>query len=319
MLTEQQRAQRLGKITSSLAAGALGIDEHITPIKAWCEVLGETSGDVINEKAVERGNRLENLVKAYPCDVLDGLSWEDAPFRPHPDVDCFGDSCDALYRRDGKLAYVGEAKTVSGVAAKAYGEEGSDEVPNHTLIQAQWHLMHWPNVEVCLVPVLVGGFSFEFRLYKVRRNQELIDTLTEDLQRWHRDYVVTKRPPPAEAGDTDWIRDRLAEMKKDKFLADTQEIRNLVQQKITAAIVIKEAKATESQAKNRLRMLLGDAEGVRGGDYNVYFRRAKGAPKTDWQALARALGATETDIRAHTAIVDGPRRLTVNPTKSWGG
>lgn len=317
MLTEYQKAARKGKITSSVAAAALGLDRRCTPLAAWCEITGNDKEEVTNEKAIERGNRLESLVLDYPLDLGIGLYKRgDAPFRRHPDIEFFGDSADATYfGEEGQLVSIGEAKTCNQSVGAEYGEEGTDEVPHHTLIQSQWHLMHWPEVDTCLVPILLGGYEFEFRLYRVRRDDDLISTISEDLQKWHRDYVQTGKPPPAEANDTEWIKDRLTDVAEGKWLPDNLEISTLVTQKIEAAEAKKHAAEREEQAKNRLKMLLGDAEGVKATWGNMYYRRSKGKLKTDWRAVAEEVRAPTDIIEKHTAISPGARALRVYPKK----
>ena len=78
MLTTEQREQRKGKITSSVAAAALGLHSYKTPLQAWMDVRGEAPN--VGTKATERGDRLERIVLEYPAEVL-GLKYRPAPFR----------------------------------------------------------------------------------------------------------------------------------------------------------------------------------------------------------------------------------------------
>ena len=94
MLTAEQKAARLGKITSSVAAGALGLSEYMTPVQAWLSVLGESPD--IDTKATDRGNRLEDTVLDYAADELE-LTRADAPFRRHPEAHC-ADASGAAWR-----------------------------------------------------------------------------------------------------------------------------------------------------------------------------------------------------------------------------
>jgi hypothetical protein len=272
----------------------------------------DTDGPPANSKAIERGNRLESLVLEYPCDAIAGLSMTGAPWRVHPEHPALGDSADALYL-DGAGAplYVGEGKTVSAGVAGEYGAEGTDEIPHHTLLQAHWHLMHWPEVGTCLVPVLVGGHRFEFRLYRVGRNADFAATLMAEALDWHAKHVVTGRPPPPEAGDTERLKGILQDVQPGKWVEDSEELKGLVALKVEAAQARKAATEAEERAKNRIKSLLGDAEGCKADWGSVYFRRSKGRTRTDWAAIARERGATDEDIARHTSVGIGARTLRV--------
>lgn len=308
MLTQSQLDARKGKITSSIAAGALGLSSYMTPIQAWLAARGEL-GD-ITSKPIERGNMLEAAVLAYPCEVDPNLTMTGAEFRSHPDRPWAGDSADAVYYRGTDIEAIGEGKTVSQGAAAEYGDEDTDEIPNSTLVQSHWHLIHWPEVNRCLVPVLVGGYRFEFRLYIVDRNPELEGILLDDLAQWHRDYVVTGRMPPAQAGDVDYIRSKYPTASRPMTVA-TPEIRKLAESYREASEAIKQIEQNKGTAGARLRALLGDHEGCRADWGSVSYRNNKPKTVVDWQAIATELGATDDLIEKHTTTKPGARVLRV--------
>jgi hypothetical protein len=79
-----------------------------------------------------------------------------------------------------------------------------------------------------------------------------------------------------------------------------------------------DAKATEKAAKEIAAGLqsdicaaMGDAEVLVGPDGRplVTWKSAKDSAKTDWEALARELGATAEQIAAHTETKPGSRRF----------
>lgn len=348
-LTPEQKQARIGKMTSSVVCAALGLHDKASEIDAWMSVLGEKEWDDGN-KATERGNRLEDPVLAYPADRL-GLSWERAPFRAHPTIPWAADSADALYWKDGAdhLEAIGEGKTVGLGMAGAYGEdELTDDVSRPTLIQAHWHLIHWPEVNQCFVPVLFGGYAFEFKLYRILRDANFEGELLEQVSRWHRDYIVTRKPPPVSEKDTDFLKAKHPTATAKKMLADTAEIEQWARAKVTAQKNVKEFKAAEELAKNKLRELLGDAEGVKAGWGTIWWRNSEGSitidlpsavrelreskkmseddyaklrakvttvktvEEVDYRGLFYLLGGTPEDERRHTIGKPGPRKLTVN-------
>jgi hypothetical protein len=354
MLTEEQKKARLGKMTSSVLCAALGLHEKASPLDAY---LAITEGKNIPEtKPLQRGNLLEPVVLEYPT-VYRGepWRWDKAQFRAHPARPWSADSADAVYWRDGQVSIeaIGEGKTVAGTVADEYGIEGTDQVARPTLIQSHWHLDHWPEVDECLVPVLVGGFRFEFRLYVVRRDANFEGMLVEEAERFMRDYVEPKVLPPATALDLEYLRRVHKVAIGEKWIADTTDIKEWAHRKAQARLARLDSEKEEAEADARLVQLLGDAEGVKAewgkvgfknernevttdfievaravalrnkvsaDDFNkvvAKFTAKRTIEETDWKSVANVLGAHKQDISDHTLIKYGPRvlRVTVDALK----
>lgn len=310
MLTLEQKKLRLGKITSSVAAAALGLNKRMTPLAAWMCARGEMPD--IRSKMTQRGELLEEVTVSYPLELMPEISrFESAPFRQHKKYDFFGDSSDALYfAENGKLIYVGEAKTSAQGMGTQWGEEKTDQIPIEYLIQCHWHLAHWPEVDTCLVPVLIGGFEFEFRLYQVTRNIELEGILLEDLAKWHKDYVQSGKIPPVTSGDTEYIQ-KLYPENKMSFMPDSPAIESLVLKKQELGSKIKTLQSEEECVKNQLRSIIGDHEGVSGYWGKLYYRGGHETQKIDWEKVAKAAGAKKELINQYSSIERTPRVLRI--------
>jgi hypothetical protein len=351
VLTAEQKQARLGKMTSSVLCAAMGLHDRASPLDAY---LAITEGkDIPESKAMQRGNLLEDTVLEYPV-VYKGepWRWDKAPFRPHPSLPWAADSTDALYWRDGQnvIEAIGEGKTVSGPMADEYGIEGTDQVARPTLIQSHWHLIHWPEAPACWVPVLIGGFRFEFRMFELRRDENFEGLLIEEAARFMRDYVTAKKLPPATALDLDYMKRVHRVAVGEKWIADSTDIREWAYKKAQARLVRLTAEKEEDEAEARLAQLLGDAEGVKAAWGKVAFKNerneiaidikavAEAAAKRnganldelvakfttkrtieeiDWRSVASVAGATKQDEAEHTLIKYGPRvlRVTVDELK----
>jgi predicted phage-related endonuclease len=312
-LTDDQISQRLGYITSSVAAAAFGEHEKMTPLDAWMQITGRLPKHE-KTKAMKRGDMLEDLVLDYPCDVL-GLTRHKAPFVKHPSLEWAADSADAIYSDDrvvtDRKEYAGEAKTVSGTASKNWGEEGTDDIPTGALVQSHWHLIHHPKAIRCIVPVLIGGFNFEFRIYYVNRDEEFSSTIIEDLARWHRDYVVADKPPPATASRDSAHILLMHPRSLGKFIEPSDELEQLAREKEAYSAARKDAEEREEIAKTRIRELLGDHEGSIGNGWKITWKNNKDSTKTDWKSIVNEMKPPEDLIRKHTRVVPGPRVLRV--------
>lgn len=319
MLSDEQLKQRAGLVTSSVAAAALGEHSRMTPLDAWMGIKGKLK-PIEGNKAIDRGNALESLVLDYPCDAIN-VTRRDAPFVRHPTLDWAGDSADCLYVHSDGREDVGEGKTASGVVAKEWGDEGTDDIPTGALIQSHWHLIHHPQTGRCIVPVLIGGFSFEFRLYYVARDDEFASAIIEDLARWHRDYVVADKPPPATAASDSRNIIAMHPRSLANYIEPSAELERLAREKNELTIERKDVEEREGIAKTKIQELIGSNEGSLGCGWKVTWKNNKDSLKTDWRAVAEELSAPNDIVNKHTRIVAGARvlRVTVKaPTTAKG-
>lgn len=319
MLTVEQLEARKGKITSSIAAACLGLHPYLTPLQAKARILGLDG--FIRNKATERGNRLEESILSYAADVY-GLSWNYAQFRIHPEFSWSADSCDATYgsktSREGPFVVaIGEGKTAALGPASEYGEEGTDDVPMHVLIQCHWHLIHWPEVDLCYVPVLIGGYQFEFRCYEVHRDSELEGNLLQSLEKWHYEYITCDKEPPADAGDVEYIKDKYpSSCEPLEQVKLGTELDSIVHDYLRFKEETKAAKLREDAVRARLQAEIGARDGFESDAWRITWRSNKSSQKTDYEALANKLLDTKCSedekallLRDHAQIIPGARVL----------
>lgn len=317
MLTPEQKEKRIGKITSSVAAACLGLDKRKSQIQAKLEITGKSNDDDKNKKACDRGDRLEKLILQYPADKH-GLEMVPAGFRNNI-KEWAGDSADAVYSKPGIFVpvMVGEGKSASlGVSAE-YGEEGTDEVPQHTLIQSHWHLIHWPEVDICVVPVLVGGYRFEFREYMVKRDDELEGLILQDLEKWHHDYIVKDKWPDPDHRDTEWLVGKYPVAKFDG-IPSNKDIEDLAKKYNDIREWVGTAEKRKDSIANKLKAIVGEHDGCKADWGSVTWKNTKCRDYVDWEAIAKKLSSHLTDeqkkdiVLEHTVSKHGHRVFRVN-------
>jgi predicted phage-related endonuclease len=124
----------------------------------------------------------------------------------------------------------------------------------------------------------------------------------ESCAKFWRDYVETKTPPPIDgsASCSEWLKTNYpndarpvvdAPPGAEKWARQLREAR--------AALEVAEAK--EKEARNQLVALIGDAAGIRGSDWSVSYRQAKGRASTNWEAVCREAHVSPVLIEKHTA------------------
>lgn len=176
-------------IGGSDVAAIIGISKWRTPLDIYNDKTeeGEPADDQEEDNpSMEWGRRLEPVIREKYADATGfRVSKPNAMFvnTGHPfmiaDVDGI---CE-----DGRIL---ECKTAR--SGKDWGEEGTDEIPQYYQTQVQ-HYMAVLGAPVCDVAVLIGGS--DFRIYTVRRDQELIDLLINDEEEFWEKHVVPGIPP----------------------------------------------------------------------------------------------------------------------------
>lgn len=319
-LTSEQIEARKGLITSSVAAACLGMHPRMSPLQAKHAILGRSQFE--GNAATERGNELEPVVLAYPARKL-GLIYEPAPFRRHPNG-WAADSCDGLYFQDPYVpgldapVLLGEGKTASMGMAREFGEAGTDEVPMTAWVQSHWHLIHWPEVDRCVVPVLLGGYQFEFRMYFIDRDAEIEGRLLDQLAQFHRDYIIGDADPPAVAQDLDWLKEHYSRHAGVELLASTPEIDAIALDYCAAKRELDAVETRVATARARLEQYIGEHPGVETAAGKVTWKSSKASLKTSWEDLAQHLlsGMPEelaaATLQKHTRVAPGPRVFRAN-------
>lgn len=246
---------RKGYIGSSDAAAILGLDPWRSAYDVWASKTGRLRVD-IDSVPMLLGRYLEPAVLSWCEDRLETALTRDV-FRA---IDHRCANFDAVAF---DLPAVIEAKTVGLIARPGYhaafGGEGTDELPDHIVVQVQHQLAvaaaqdDWPAITVAHVPVLLAGVGFV--LYRVERNDALIATLTEAEARFWRDHVEANVPP----------QDVLPSMDTMRHLAREPDVTAELAPEVVATWL--EARANERAAKSeveiaqrRVLAALGDAE-----------------------------------------------------------
>ena len=171
-----------------------------------------------------------------------------------------------------------EAKNVNSFSADGWGVEGTDEVPAGPLLQGQWHMGHLRDagmrVDGCDFAVLVGGM--DFRMYHVRWDAKMFRDLLDIASTFHREHIVPRIPPPVD-GTGAYASYLTAKFPEERapLMEATPEIERWAADLRLRASQLREAEKMTDEAKNRMRALIGDAEGARGPGWWVTWKANK--------------------------------------------
>jgi putative phage-type endonuclease len=207
MITDQQRQTRQRYIGSSDAAAVMGLDPYRSAADIFLEKTGQADGFAGNEHT-ERGNRLEgalldfaeaelaaslsrNYMKVHDGGVLaanfDGIQW-----KVHNGTITAGDPGPVAVNDE---PFIVECKTSSD--PDEWGEPGTDQVPDRVIVQCHHQLyVAGPEFRVAYVPVLLPVYrKFDWRIYRIDRNDALAEAVAEHGTRFMREHVIPRIEP----------------------------------------------------------------------------------------------------------------------------
>jgi predicted phage-related endonuclease len=211
----------------------------------------------------------------------------------------------------GKVAsHMGEIRTNTLLECKTAVRDWGDEVP----IQYQCQVSHYLGLSEALeyadVAVLFRT-SLDFRIYRVERDDEAIKVMQERLAAWWEEYVVgDKMPPPTNEED---CRKLWARSNPGKQATASDEVADAVKRYLDAQASEKASKEIAAGLRGDICAAMGDAEILvdAAGRPLVTWKSAKDSAKTDWEGLARRLGATPEQIAEATQTTPGARRFVI--------
>ncbi len=195
-ITSEQRQQR----SKYLCASDIPIILSLSPFKKtandiyFSKVYDLPQDEGQQEDYLTTGNLLEDPLLDWAAKELGGVELIRQPwyvctegpaagiFAAHPDAVIVG-------RPEGM-----EAKYANAAMGQAYGDEGTDAIPDHVVVQAQVQMLA-ARLERVWVPVAIAGFSLNFKLYHVPRDDKLIDAVVEQGLAWWEQHVVARVPP----------------------------------------------------------------------------------------------------------------------------
>lgn len=314
-------------VGGSDVAAIVGVSPYGSAYAVWERIVNGTERE--DTPALSRGRRLEPVVLDWYAEQT-GRELVRAPVlcpkRHHHRA-----SLDGVSREPrGAVWRVVEAKTAGARDADRWGEEGTDAIPVEYLTQVQHymgvgHELGRVEDDLCDVPALVAG---DFRLYRVAYDAETYGLLSEAVDRFWVDHVLTKRPPEPTAlsNDVEAIRHRFRRH-EDVAPLDFSALSPGAQ--VTLEEYLR-AYAEESAAAERLalwearaKMVLGGAPGVRGLPADTGWSRidftAQESGRVAWkkvaEALARQHGVSATQLSALVAenTGEGARPFTPRP------
>lgn len=189
-ITEAQRESRRKHLGSSDVAAILGVDPFKNAYDVWLEKTGKVDSSDISSEAAEIGNALEtgilNLAERKLGRILRN-QYRSAKDRGLP----LGANIDGLVIASNEPI---DAKTsgITGPLFGNWGDEGTDQVPDHIITQAHVHML-CVDKEICHIAAVLGGRGFQ--LFQVPEDKELRNIICEKAIEFWEKHVQADVPP----------------------------------------------------------------------------------------------------------------------------
>lgn len=327
MLTGAQRAAWLAArrkgITGTDIAAILGVSPWRTALDVYLEKRGEAAPVPVTEAMwwgtyLEQGiaRRYAELLQVGRSDVRRGAAIARCfPARRarvfgsgagahvlvrHPQHACLLGTFDALVPALGRGA---EFKAVSDSAADEWGDQGTDQIPAHYLVQcaAYMAIAEQPRWDVAAIIGAGARVSGTLALYQVERNAALEAEITDAAVRFWRGHVLAGVPPAVD-GSESWRRYLATRYQRGTgiVLRATPQVTALAARYREAQTRRQAAERDELLIRNQLAAVLRSADRARGPFGSIGWVRPGPKSVTDWETLARSLHPAPAVLARYT-------------------
>lgn len=215
---KQWLLNRRSYLGGSEISAIAGLNPYKTAVDIYLEKISDEAPEEITSEAAHFGILLEDIIaKEYARRTNNTVTIHQEVIR-HPEYPFIGANIDR-WVNDGE--FILECKTTSLMQRDKWGEEGTDSIPEHYLLQCAYYAMICDKPKVDLA-VLIGGQNF--KLYQYNKNEALENHLLQIAKNFWLNHVEKRIPP--QAINLQDINKLYPEANEDSIVAD-QEIENL--------------------------------------------------------------------------------------------
>lgn len=299
-----QTHDRSKTIGGSDAAAVLGLSPFRTPLDVWMEKTGRRKPFTEN-RFTRLGNLLEPIVADIYAEETGFRVRDPAMTLTHHQFGVISGTPDRIATDSDNVSRVVEVKTAwTPRSIAAWGEPGTSDVPAHYNVQGVIY-MALTGLDLCDFAVFAGG---DVKRYTIHRDRVAETQLLETLASWWEAHVVRDIPPDVTGGDLDLLKTRWASS-SGVMLTATPSVEEIAAKYAAVTARLAEAEAEADALKATLQSVIADADGIEGETFRATWKFAKASARTDWEAVARAAGASRELIESNTKLGAASRRF----------
>ncbi|MBE0568932.1 MAG: YqaJ viral recombinase family protein [Deltaproteobacteria bacterium] len=300
-------AERKKGIACSELAAILGVSPWESEMDVWSRkrnLVPDTPDNIV----FKTGRELEPLV-AREYAEMEKVELIEGELIRHPSAPLLG-TPDRLIKGMNRGL---EIKTVqSPYALDKWGEPGSDQVPLYYATQVAGYLAITGYDSWDLAALFVGS---EIRVYRIQRDLELEAEILRRVSEWWTRHIINGEEPAIDgsAACSNYLSQKY-QRNTLPLIGANEEAEELLLKLFAMRDQVKSDELVLTELENKLKALIGEAEGIQGICGKALWRKNKDSEKVDWEAVARSLSAPADLIKANTIIKPGPR--VFRPTRT---
>jgi len=290
MRTKQQEQQfkevRSQGIGSSEIAAVLGVDPYLTPYQLWMKKTGRAE-EFEGNKFTEAGHRLEAAVAAYFADRTGAEitpGYEDDVHFVHPEWEYIRCTPDRFYRMPSGVVGILECKTTQRNIDPEYLPEYwfCQNQYQAAIINAEYPVKSNPEIKECAIAWLYRGLDFHYHLFDV--NPVFGEFLINAAGEFWTKHVLTDTPP--EVKNRDDLIAAYPTHFDGKVIQASEELMREYEQLVEIRERVKELSEKEGEIKERLQLIMKDAEAIQYYDETIItWKASKPVNRLDQKAL----------------------------------
>lgn len=243
-LTTQQLDERRNFIGSSDAAAIFGMDPFKSAHDVYLSKVMEV-GQIEDNEAIDIGNRVESVLLQWAEEKIGRPLQRNVLVRKG----IFGANLDAEVVGANEIV---EAKSTG--LSDEWGEPGTDQVPDRVIIQTH-HAMYVKGAVIAWVPVLIGRFGLKLEMYRVERNEDVIEAVAKNGELFWNRHVLPRVPPSDSKPSLELLK-RIRREPGKVVPIDAELVRAYLEARDAAKVAIE----LEEMKKAELIAALGDAD-----------------------------------------------------------
>jgi len=305
MLTSEQIERRKHHITGTDIARILNISPFGGPLTVWGEKLGLLPATEPNE-AMERGTYLESGILDWYVAITGAKLRKPGTIihRKYPLIAATPDAVAVFGLSEYRAV---EAKAPTPWTQRQWGKDGSDDIPQHYIPQAIFVAAVTETARTD-IPADIGT---ALRIYPVMYDEELFQIFREASEKFWRDYVETKIPPPAGPADVNTIKQLHPTARIKDYVEADEILSNTIDDYHRQIETLKHSEQDLDKIKAVLIQTIGDKSGIKGSFGRIDYKNNMPSSVIEWQLIARELNASQALIAKHTILKPGARPFKV--------
>lgn len=272
--------ERRTGVTGTDIAAIVGLSPWRTPLDVYHDKTTKAPPSQENSNMLW-GKLQEGIIADYYAHTH-GVTLENPGLIRSKDIPYFIGTPDRIITETGDIL---EIKTGEIFTANEWGDEGSNNIPDHYYLQVMWYMMI-TGKKRAQVAVKLG--SATYKEYTVPYDERVADRLTVAATDFWK--CVQDKREPLDADGRKFHASYLKDCKDNGTIVEIPtDMIVIAKCLIEADMKLKEAEKEKETYRRKFEALIGDNSGCEGGGYKFTWKRNKSSRKTDWEAVAQRL------------------------------